>query len=89
MADAKHDGHSRQKRGESAPSWTRSDKGEIAGNSKKRCVDSPAGKSKHCIIHVPGHYAEECEVLREFGTKYAKSRPTKDHGNSPVSRKKH
>ena len=46
------------------------------------------GKSKTCLIHGPGKPSEECKVLGDFGTKYANSRPTKEHGRSPVPKKK-
>ena len=46
------------------------------------------GKSKTCLIHVPGNASEEYKVMGDFGTKYANIRPTKDHGNSPIPREK-
>ena len=66
--------------------WTRPEKGESAGKRIKRHVDIPTGKSKTCLIHIPGYSSEECKVLGDFGTKYANSRPTKDRSNSPVPR---
>ena len=81
-------GNSRQNRGEASSSWTSPEKVESAGKHRKSYVDRPTGKLKTCLIHGPGHSSEECKVLGDFGTKYAKSRPTEDHGNSPVPRKK-
>ena len=52
-ADAKRAGHSRQKRGEAASSWTRPNKSDSAGRRRKRHVDSPTVKSKTCLIHGP------------------------------------
>ena len=43
-AYANRAGHSRQKRGEVASSWTRLKKGESAGKRRKRHVDSPRRK---------------------------------------------
>ena len=45
------------------------------------------GESKACLIHGPRHYSDECKVLGNFGDKYTKSKPTKEHGNRPVPRK--
>ena len=44
-------------------------------------------KIKSCLLHGPGNYSDECNVLGNFGTKYVTSRPTKDRGSSPVPRK--
>ena len=41
-----------------------------------------------CLIHGPDHSSDECKVLGDFGYKYAKSGPTKDHGHNPVPGKK-
>ena len=78
--------HSRHKRGESALSWTRPEKGDSAVKRRKQTVDSPKGKSKTCLIYGPGHSSEECEVLGDFGIKYANSGPTKDNRSNPVPR---
>ena len=43
-ADTNRAGHSSNKRGESASSWTRPEKGESDGKRIKRHVDSPTGK---------------------------------------------
>ena len=88
QADTNHACHIRNKRGESASSWTRPDKGESTGKRRKRHVDIPTGKSKTCLIHGPGHSSEECKVLGDFGTKYVNIRPIKDRGSNPVPRKK-
>ena len=39
---------------------------------------------KTYLIHGPRHSSDECKVLGDFGDKYAKSNPTKDHGNHPI-----
>ena len=88
QADANHAGHSNQNIGEAALSCTLHKKGDIAGKRRKLHVDSLTGKSKTYLIHGPGHSSEECKVLGDFGTKYAKIRPTKDRGSSPLPRKK-
>ena len=36
----------------------------------------------------PGYCFDECEVLGDFGTNYAKGKPTKDHSNNPITKKK-
>ena len=62
---------------------------ESAGKHINIYLNYPKGKSKHiCIINVPRHSSDECKVLGNFGSKYIKSRPTKDHGQTPVPGKK-
>ena len=68
-------------------SWNFPEKGKSAGKRRKRHVDILTGKSKICLIHDPGHSSEECKVLGDFGTKCAKSRPTKDCVSRPIPRK--
>ena len=51
-------------------------------------VDYPTGKSKTFLIHVPGCSSDECKVLGDFGFKYIKRRPTKEHRKAPVPRNK-
>ena len=77
----------RQKRGETALSWTHPKKVEISGKRRKIHVDSPTGKSKNCLIHGPGHSSGECKALGDFGTKYTNIRLNKDRGIIPVPRK--
>ena len=86
-ADANSAGHSMKKRGEAASSWNRPKKGGSTGKQRQRYVDNPTGKSKTFLIHILRHSSELCKVLGDFGTKYAKVRPTKYHGNIPVPRK--
>ena len=51
-----------------------------AGKRRNIYVDQLKGKSKPtCLINEPGYSSYECKVLRDFGSNYAKSRPTKDH----------
>ena len=40
------------------------------------------------MIHGAGHYSGEYKVLDKFGTKYTAAQPTKDHGSSPIPRKR-
>ena len=54
------------------------------GKRIKIYVDYPKGESKTCLIHGPRNSSDECKVLGDFGSKYVKSRPTKDHGNDPL-----
>ena len=54
--------------------------------SRKLYVDCLTGKSKICLIHGSGHSSDECKVLRDFGVKYDKRKPTKEHWNHPVQR---
>ena len=87
VEDASRAGHSRKNRGETALSWTCPEKGERSYKHIKRFVDSPTGKTKIYLIHGPGNSSEEWKVLGDFGTNYAKSRPTKDHRKIPIPRK--
>ena len=61
--------------------------GESAGKWRKQYVYCPAGEIKTCLIHGLQHSSDECKVLVDFGAKYAKGKPTKDHGNNPVPKK--
>ena len=62
---------------------------DSSNNHSKIYVDHPKDvfKSTH-LIHGPRHSPDECKVLGEFGSKYAKNRPTKDIGQDPENRKK-
>ena len=51
---------------------------ESAGNRRKGCVDHPLGKSKTCLIHIPVHSYDECEVLVDVAAKFVVGKPTKD-----------
>ena len=62
--------------------------GERYDRHIKRYVDRPPGKSKTCLIHVPGNSSDECKFLGDFCAKYAKGNHTKDHGDNPVPRNK-
>ena len=63
-------------RGEAAFSTTYSEMSESDGNWY---VDHKKYRSQlTCIIYGPGHSPYEYKVLGEFGTKYAKARPTRD-----------
>ena len=62
---------------------------ESAGNCRKIYVDHTKDRSKPTkIIHGPGNSSDECKVLGDFGSKYAKIRPTEDRGNDATNRKK-
>ena len=63
-------------------------KGESADKRRKLHVDISTGKLITCLMHGPGNSSEEFNVLGDFVTKYASSRPTKDRRSSPVPRKK-
>ena len=53
----------------------------ITVNLSKRYLDHTKDRSKPiCIIHGPGHSSDECKVLGDLGSKYAKSMTTKDRG---------
>ena len=68
---------------------TYSDISEISGKCRKRYVDYLNVKSKPtCLIRGSENASDECKVLGDFGSKYAGSRPTKDHGHYPANRKK-
>ena len=41
-----------------------------------------------CLIHVPGNSSDEYKILGDFGNKYDKVGPTKDHGHEPEIKKK-
>ena len=36
------------------------------------------GEDKTCLLRGPGHYLEECKVLKEYSKKYAAQRPHKN-----------
>ena len=62
---------------------------ESYGKCRKSYVDHLKGRSKlTCLIHGPGHLSDECKVLGEFGTKYAKYRTTKDHSQDYATMKR-
>ena len=64
--------------------------GKHAGRCKKRYVDCPIEISQlTCLIHGPGHSSDECKVLDNFGTKYAKCRPFKESRVNPTTKKKY
>ena len=48
----------------------------------------PNGQIKTCFVHGPGNYSDGFKLLGDFGSNYAKVKPTKDRGNHPVPRKK-
>ena len=57
---------------------------ESAGKSRKRHVDHPRYISKlTCLVNGPRHSSGECKVLRDFGSKYSKIRPTQDRRQDP------
>ena len=58
-----------------------------AGKRRKQYVDRSNSELKTCIIHGVGYYYYECQVLGDFGTKYAAAQNTKDRGINPLPRK--
>ena len=59
------------------------------GKHRKMFVDHPNDRSKHtCLIHSPGHSPDECKVLGDVGSKYSKSKPSKDCGHYPATKNK-
>ena len=51
---------------------------ESAVKRRKRYADQLKDISKlTCLIHGPGNSSYKCKFLGDFGTKYAKDRPTK------------
>ena len=62
---------------------------ESTGKRKKRYVDHPKDISKQTfLIHGPGNSSDEFKVLGDFGSKYYKTRTTKERGNDPANRNK-
>ena len=62
---------------------------ESAGKRTKRYIFYPEGKYKTtCLIHGPGNSSDKCKVLGDLGSKYVKSRPTKDREHNPIPRNK-
>ena len=79
-------GHRRNNRGETSY-WTLPVMYESSDKRIKRYVHCLTSELKTCIIHVPEHSSDECKILVNFGTEYAKGNLTKDHGNHPVPKK--
>ena len=72
---------------EYASETTYSKKSEIAGKFRKRYTDHTKDRSKlTCLIHHPWHALDECKVLGDFVTKYAKVGPTKDSRKEPATK---
>ena len=85
--DANRADRSRNKRGESALSKTHFVTSESAGRHRKQYVDRSMKELKTCFVHGPGHSPDGCKVLGDFGAKYAKGKPTEDHGNHTMPSK--
>ena len=76
-------------RQESVSSTTYSDTSKRSGKCIKMYVYHPKDRLKlKCIIHGPGNALYECKVLGNFGSKYAKDRPTKYHRKENKTKKK-
>ena len=62
---------------------------EIAVKRRKRYIDHTRDKSKRTyLVHGPSNPSYKCKILGDFGSKYAKSEPTKDCRNDPSNRNK-
>ena len=86
MEDANCAGHSRKTRRESASSNNYSEISESVVKHRKMYVDYLKDKSRQtCIIYHPDHSSDECKFLGDFGSKYSKSRSTKERGHDPAT----
>ena len=81
---ATRSGHSRKKRGEDTLSHTYYLMSESDGNCRKKIYRPSKGWVKTSLLHGPGNSSDECKVLGDFGSRYAKSRPTKYRGTNPI-----
>ena len=73
---------------EAASSTTYSDTSESSDKRIKRYLDHPKYRYKlTCLIHGHGNSSDQCKVLVDFGSKYSKSRPTKDCGHETEAKK--
>ena len=53
--------------------------GKRAGDCTQIYVDHPRDRSKPtCLIFVRAHSLDDCKILNDFFTKYAKGRPFKE-----------
>ena len=60
---------------------------ERAGKHRKIYVYHPKDISKTtCLVHGSGNQSDEWKVLGDFGSKYGKSRPTKERRKNPTNR---
>ena len=61
----------------------------FSGKRIKIYVDHTKDRSKiTCLIHVPVHLSCGFKVLGDFGSKYYKSIPTKNHRQGPTTKRK-
>ena len=82
----KHSGNSRLKRGEYDSPNNYHEMSESSGKCRKVYVVYPKGRSKPTyLIHGSGYSSDECKVLVYFGSKYAKSIPTKEFEYYPTN----
>ena len=84
--DTNPDGNRRQNRGEDASSKTHPTRGESSGKRQKWYIDHRKIESKTCLIHGTEHSYDKWKFLGDFGVKYTKSKPTKDHRINPIPR---
>ena len=76
-------------RGEADFSTTYSKMSESAGKLRKRYTDHPRYRYKLIfLVRGLGNSSDECKVLGDFGSKYSKSRTTKDRRQKPEKMKK-
>ena len=88
-ADSKCAGLSRKMIGEASSSTTYSDINESASKRRKRCVDHPKDISKLiCLICGPGNSSNECKILGDFVTSYAKVGTNKDCSHDPATKER-
>ena len=74
--------------GDADSSTTYSNMVESAVKHRKRYVYHPKGRLKlTCLINVPGNSSDGFKVIGDFGTNYAKERPTKDLRQEPETNK--
>ena len=88
MAYYNCDGHITKNRVEAAWSQTHFVMVDNAGKCIKWYVDFPSVESKTCIFPLSQAFFFKCNILGDFGSKYAKGKPTNDRGNHPVPRNK-
>ena len=78
--DANRDNHVRKRKIGEAASPTNSTKGRTGKRKTKNSVSpikKTTGADKTLLLHIHGHFSEDCRVLEEHSKKYAAQRPHK------------